>query len=101
MKTFNDLIFTKHSSGLTGAVQAKLALDNNITLSVIGGPGLYGDGINTFEVGAWHNDSKDWIKLPEFDDQGFIVGKDDVVRWQSKDDINEIIQRLEGMNKKP
>ena len=101
MKTFNDLIFTQHSNRIAGAVQAKLVLDNNITLSVVGGPGLYGDGINTFEVGAWYNDSNDWIKLPEFDEQGFIIGKDDVVGWQSKDDINEIIQRLEGMNKKP
>lgn len=88
MKTFNDLIFTKHSNGIAGAVQAKLVLDNNITLSVIGGPGLYGDGINTFEVGAWHNDSNDWIKLSDYDD---------VITWQSKDDIDQIIQRLMGI----
>jgi hypothetical protein len=89
MKTFNDLIFTKHSNGMDGCVQAKLILDNNITLSVVGGAyGLYGDGKETFEVGAWHNDSKDWIKLSEHDD---------VVGWQSKDDIDQIIQKLMGI----
>jgi len=88
MKTFNDLTFTKHPNGIDGAVQAKLILDNNITLSVVGGSGLYGDGTESFEVGAWHNDSNDWIKLSDYDD---------VIGWQSKDDINQIIQRLEGM----
>jgi hypothetical protein len=89
MKTFNDLIFTKHSNCMDGGVQSKLVLDNNITLSVVGGSyGLYGDGKETFEVGAWHNDSKDWIRLSEYDD---------VIGWQSKDDINQIIQRLEVM----
>ena len=89
MKTFNDLIFTQHPNGMDGCVQAKLVLDNNITLSVVGGSyGLYGDGKETFEVGAWHNDSNDWIKLSEHDD---------VVGWQSKDDINQIIQRLMGI----
>ena len=89
MKTFNDLTFTKHPNGIDGAVQAKLILDNNITLSVVGGSyGLYGDGKETFEVGAWHNESNDWIKLSDYDD---------VITWQSKDDIDQIIQRLEGM----
>jgi hypothetical protein len=37
MKTFNDLTFTKHPNGMDGGVQAKLILDNNITLSVVGG----------------------------------------------------------------
>jgi len=86
MKTFNDLIFTQHSNGMDGCVQAKLVLDNNITLSVVGGSyGLYGDGTDTFEVGAWHNESNDWIKLSDYDD---------VIEWQSEDDINGIIQRL-------
>jgi len=82
MKTFNDLTFTKHP-WVFGEVQATLVLDNNITLSVIGGAGLYGDGTESFEVGAWHNDSYDWIKLSEYDD---VIGC-----------INQIIQRLEGM----
>ena len=89
MKTFDDLIFTKHPNNIDGCVQAKLILDNNITLSVVGGSyGLYGDGVESFEIGAWHNDSNDWIQLSE---------SDDVIGWQSKEDINQIIQRLEGM----
>ena len=85
MKTFNDLIFTKHPNGIDGAVQATLVLDNNITLSVVGGAGLYGDGTESFEVGAWHNDSNDWIRLSDYDD---------VIGWQSKEDIDQIIQKL-------
>jgi hypothetical protein len=85
MKTFNDLTFTKHPNGIDGAVQAKLVLDNNITLSVVGGSGLYGDGTESFEVGAWYNDTNDWIRLSEHDD---------VIGWQSKEDINQIIQKL-------
>jgi len=46
---------------------------------------VYGDGVESFEVGAWHNDSNDWIRLSEYDD---------VIGWQSKDDINGIIQKL-------
>ena len=92
MKTFNDLTFTKHPNGIDGAVQAKLVLDNNITLSVIGGAGLYGDGTESFEVGAWYNDSSlklsYWIRLSDHDD---------VIGWQSKEDIDQIIQRLEVM----
>ena len=85
MKTFNDLTFNDHPNGMDGAVQAKLILDNNITLSVVGGSGLYGDGVESFEVGAWHNDSNDWIRLSEHDD---------VIGWQSKEDIDQIIQKL-------
>jgi len=88
MKTFNDLTFTKHPNGMDGAVQAKLILDSNITLSVVGGSGLYGDGTESFEVGAWHNESKEWIRLSEHDD---------VIGWQAQDDIDQIIQRLEVM----
>ena len=88
MKTFNDLIFTQHSNGMNGAVQAKLILDSNITISVVGGSGLYGDGTESFEVGAWHNESNDWIKLSDYDD---------VIGWQSKEDIDQIIQKLMGM----
>jgi len=88
--TFKDLIFKPHKNGIEGAVQAMHELPNGITISVVGGDGLYGDGINSFEVGAWRTIdnflfSHQWIPLSE---------NDDVVGWQSKEEITEIIQKL-------
>jgi hypothetical protein len=83
--TFQDLEFAPHANGMKGAVQAKLELPNGIVISVVGGGGLYGNGIETFEVGAWHKEGHEWIQLSEFDD---------VVGWQDKDDITAIIKKL-------
>ena len=50
MKTFADLEFNTHPSGM-GGVQAKMTFDNGHRISVVGGRnGLYGDGVNTFEI---------------------------------------------------
>ena len=50
MKTFNNLKFKPHKVGL-GGVQALMKLNNGYSISVVGGRrGLYGDGVNTFEV---------------------------------------------------
>ena len=48
-KTFNDLKFNQHRNGL-GGIQAIMDFDNGHRISVVGGMGLYGDGINTFEI---------------------------------------------------
>ena len=50
MKTFKDLEF-KPKQSLTGGKQAIMEFDNGHKISVVGGGvGLYGDGINTFEI---------------------------------------------------
>ena len=49
MKTFDDLVFRPHAIG-RGAVQARLDLGNDIEISVVGGDGLYGNGVTSFEV---------------------------------------------------
>ena len=86
--TFNDLHFGPHSMckavGRFG-VQATLNLPNNITVSVVGGDGLYGDGVNTFEMAAWHTDTGDWLTLSDHDQvKGYLI----------KDEVTELIQRL-------
>jgi hypothetical protein len=73
--TFNDIEFKPHAA-VKGGVQGKLILPNNITVSVVGGPQLYGDGVDTFEVAAWYTDSSDWIKLSDYDDVLSYVDKD-------------------------
>lgn len=49
MKTFQDLVFKTHPKG--SGVQAIMNFENGHRISVVGGrDGLYGDGINTFEI---------------------------------------------------
>jgi hypothetical protein len=86
--TFQNLVFKPHPNGIRGCKQAKHKLPNGITISVVGGgTGLYGDGKDTFEMGAWFKKPKsnEWIPLSE---------NDDVIGWQSKTQITELIQKL-------
>jgi len=79
--TFRDLKFGPHSVNTSigrMGVQAKLDLPNNVTVSVVGGDGLYGDGVDTFEVAAWYTDSGHWIKLGDHDDVKDYVSKDEI-----------------------
>lgn len=86
---FEDLVFAPHRNKIKGAVQAQHELTNGITISVVGGgQGLYGDGIEDFEVGAWQTKGGDWIRLSEHDD---------VIGWRNKEQVTEIIQKLLGM----
>ena len=54
--TFGDLVFKKRP--VTGGVQAVMEFANGHKISVVGGgQGLYGDGINTFEI--WRSCDED------------------------------------------
>jgi len=50
---FGDLVFKPHH--IPGAVRARLNFPNGHYISVVGGPHLYGDGVNTFEI--WGSDA--------------------------------------------
>jgi hypothetical protein len=82
---FDDLVFKPHANKIEGAVQAQHDLPNGITISVVGGKHLYGDGIVSFEVAAWQKEGNEWLRLSEHDD---------VIGWQSKEEVTEIIQKL-------
>jgi len=86
MKTFDDLVFKSHPMG-RGAVQARMDLGNDIEVSVVGGPGLYGNGKTSFEVAAFY---KTLGKFVPFDN-------DDVSGWNSKEEVTKIINRLENL----
>ena len=90
IEKYDDLVFTPHPNGIEGAVQSQHTFDNGITISVIGGYGLYGDGIDSFEVAAWHKEGNGWIQLSEEEHH-------DVLGWQDKDEVTEIIQKLKNM----
>ena len=86
MKTFDDLVFKPHPIG-RGAVQATLDLGNDIEVSVVGGPGLYGNGKTSFEVAAFY---KTLGKFVPFEN-------DDVSGWNSREEVTKIINRLENL----
>ena len=74
-KTFADLDFNTRE--WDNAQVATLNLGNDITISVVGGTsGLYGDGIETWEI-AFFQDG-DFIPLSKFDD---------VLGWQTEADV--------------
>ena len=87
IKTFDTLKFVPHPNGM-GGVQCIVNTDNGFTISIVGGPSLYGDGVNTFEVACWKSDGdQPWVKLSPHDD---------VVGYRSKDEVMEIILNIES-----
>jgi hypothetical protein len=87
MKTFNDLVFKPHAIG-RGAVQARLDLGNDIEVSVVGGPGLYGDGETTFEVAAFYKTLRKFVPMPD---------GENVSGWNSKGKVTKVINYLENL----
>ena len=87
MKTFDDLVFKPHAIG-RGAVQATLDLGNDIEVSVVGGPGLYGDGKTSFEVAAFYKTLGKFVTMPN---------GDDVSAWNTKEQVTKIINYLENL----
>jgi hypothetical protein len=73
--TFDNIKFERHSV-IPGAIMGRLELPNGIRLSVVGGvdAGLYGNGVNTFEV--------------------LVSTHDDVIGYQTREDINVLIASL-------
>jgi len=91
-KTFTDLDFHAHRT-TRNAIQAKLDLGNRIQISVVSHKdnepsfgGLYGNASNgTYEVAVFQDD--DFVPLST---------ADDVIGWQTKDDINDLMSKLQG-----
>jgi hypothetical protein len=87
MKTFDDLVFRPHALG-RGAVQARLDLGNDIEVSVVGGPGLYGNGETSFEVAAFYKTLGKFVPMPD---------GEDVSGYNSKEQVTKIINYLENL----
>jgi len=80
-----ELNFRPHPNGV-GGVQCKIDTDNGYTISIVGGPALYGDGVNTFEVAAWKTDGDmGWVKLSPYND---------VLGHQTIDKVHQIIDDI-------
>lgn len=87
MKTFDDLVFKPHPMG-RGSVMARLDLGNDIEVSVVGGPGLYGNGTTSFEVAAFYITLGKFVPMED---------GNDVSGWNSKKEVTKIINRLENL----
>lgn len=89
---FEDLDFNT-PTGLRG-MQAKVFFSNGYGASVVGEGGSYGDGINTFELAV--------IKGNE---ESFKICyttsiTDDVLTYQTPDQITDLLQRIESLEDK-
>ena len=91
-KNFSDLVFTAHANNPDG-IQAIMSLGNDLSISVVSMKnsntqygGLYGDASNgTYEVAVFYLGSM----LP-------LTPCDDVIGWQTKDEITELMARFQG-----
>ncbi len=86
MKKFENIKWKQHRLG-KGFIQGLLMLDNGIELSVVAGPGMYSlprDAGNS-------PDDFDKFEVAVIDQDGKFIG--DVEGWQSRSDINKLIEK--------
>lgn len=90
MLTVDDIIKNAEPHPFRGKKYTKVF--GNIILSVVGGSeGLYGDFENSFEVALIN------IKNNKFVTRNFYACEDDVLAWVDKEELQKIINLLEGV----
>ena len=89
---FEELIF---KVGMLGEKRAKYTFDNGLTLSVVAGEnqGYYGNGKTSFEVAVLDQENKFMTK--EFENSF-----DDVLGWQTPDQITKLITKIKNYEQK-
>ena len=92
MKTFNDLIFGQHiNPNITDTKQARMQFDNGYGISVLlGGVGIYSNGIDTYEVAILYNDELCY-------DSGLC---DDIFAHRTQEEITEIMAKIQSLPNK-
>jgi hypothetical protein len=93
MKTFKDIKFKQHALG-KGNIRGLLKLDNGIELSVVAGEGMYSNGKGGVRGPADKVEDVSTFEVAMFDQDGNFIGVDDdlVLGWQSREDIDKLIQ---------
>ena len=93
MKTFKDISWKQHSLG-KGAIQGLLTLDNGIEFSVVAGEGMYSTGKGGVRKTIDKVEDASSFEVAVFDQAGNFIGADNdmVLGWQSREDINTLIQ---------
>ena len=95
MSKFDDVVWIDHScGGLKGTLVV-----NDFRLSILGGSGFYSnprenlkdpEDFSAFEIAVF-NSNGDWATEVFFPHE-----LDDVIGWQSREDINELIEKIEN-----
>ena len=93
MKTFKDITFKPHKVG-KGAIQGLLMLDNGIEFSVVAGEGMYSTGKGGVREAVNKVEDASSFEVAIFDQAGNFIGADNdlVLGWQSREDIDTLIQ---------
>ena len=90
---FKDLMWSNWQDGVSSSPK----FDNGFELSIVAGPGKYSspkdksnspDDFSSFEV-AIFDPQGNWATKEFFPDNG-----DDVIGWQSREDINNLIKKI-------
>lgn len=87
--TFENLNFVPHVANPKGGIQASLKLGNGKILSVVAGEGLYSTSKEGVKARATNEADVSSFEVAVIDpkDPDFLV-----LGWQSREDINKIIQ---------
>ena len=88
MARFKNLVFVSHPSMPDKAIMAKYRFDNGKELSIIAGEGLYSHSKKGIRESV--TDVKDVVSF-----EVLLEGDDDVRGWQSREDINSIMEANE------
>ena len=91
MKTFKDITFKQHKLG-KGHIQGLLMLDNGIELSIVAGSGMYSTSKNGPRSAVNNVEDVASFEVAIINKDGEFV--DDVLGWQGREDINQIIKTL-------
>jgi hypothetical protein len=93
MKTFKDISWKQHSLG-KGNIQGLLMLDNGIELSIVAGEGMYSAGKTGVREAVDNVKDVSSFEVAVFDQDGTFIGNDNdmVFGWQSREDIDKLIQ---------
>jgi hypothetical protein len=93
--TFDNIVFSKNMFG--DGISAKVLFDSGVVMSIIDGKGAYS---NPREA-KFHSDDFSSFEVAVLDVEGNFITKefapdhhDDVLGWQSREDINELITKI-------
>ena len=93
MKTFKDIKFKQHKVSKE-AIQGLLMLDNGIEFSVVAGEGMYSTGKGGVREAVNKVEDASTFEVAIFDQDGKFIPADNdmVLGWQSREDIDKLIQ---------
>lgn len=88
--TLDKIQFEPHP--IAGGKMGRVFFPNGYGASIVGGAsGLYGDGVNTFELAVLKGSKDDWDLCYD------TPITDDVMGWRSEAEINEILAQIEQL----